>query len=214
MNRIKEVQEKLKAGGVELRTFNATDELRAAMISEAPEGEAIPKIEGYAAVFNSPSDNLGYFVETIRAGAFDGADFSLCKSVWNHNDDIVLGSMSGNTLKLEVTERGLFYSTTPPNTQYIRDTVIEVMRRGDVDKSSFRFIVAEDGDEWRYDAASDTVYRSITKIESVIDVSPVTFPAYNVANSALRSAEKTRKIDSEIDAQSAQLRENFLLNSI
>lgn len=214
MTRIAEVQEKLKAGGVELRTFSATDELRAAMISEGGEGETIPKIEGYAAVFNSPSDNLGYFVETIRAGAFDGADFSLCKSVWNHNDDIVLGSMSGNTLKLEVTERGLFYSTTPPNTQYIRDTVIEVMRRGDVDKSSFRFIVADDGDEWRYDAATDTVYRSITKIASVIDVSPVTFPAYNVANSALRSAENTRKIDSEIDAQSAQLRDSFLLNSI
>lgn len=214
MSRIAEVQEKLKSGGVELRTFSNTDELRAASISESPEGGEAPKIEGYAAVFNSPSDNLGSFVETIRAGAFDGADFSMCKSVWNHNDDIVLGSMSGNTLRLEVTERGLFYSTTPPNTQYIRDTVIEVMRRGDVDKSSFRFIVAEDGDEWRYDAASDTVYRSINKIESVIDVSPVTFPAYNVANSALRSAEKARKIENEIDAEDAQLRENFLLNSI
>lgn len=214
MSRIQEVQEKLKSGGVEVRTFNTTDELRAAMISAGGENDPLPKIEGYAAVFNSPSDNLGYFVETIRAGAFDGADFSMCKSVWNHNDDIVLGSMSGNTLKLEVTERGLFYSTTPPDTQFIRDTVIEVMRRGDVDKSSFRFVVAEDGDEWRYDAASDTVYRSITKIESVIDVSPVTFPAYNVANSALRSAENTRKIETEIDAKSAQIRENFLLNSI
>lgn len=125
MNRIKEMQEKLKAGGVELRTFSNTDEFRAAGITEKREGESdsvIPKIEGYAAVFNSPSDNLGYFVETIRAGAFDGADFSMCKAVWNHNDDIVLGSMSGNTLSLEVNERGLFYSTTPriPNSLKIR----------------------------------------------------------------------------------------------
>lgn len=210
MDKIKEMQEKLKANGVELRTFSTNDELRAAGIGG---DETAPKIEGYAAVFNAPSDNLGYFVETIRAGAFDEADLSQCKAVWNHNDDIVLGSVSGNTLSLEINERGLFYSTTPPETQFVKDTVIEVMRRGDVDKSSFRFVVAEDGDEWRYDAATDTVYRSITKIAQVLDVSPVTFPAYNVANSALRSAEKSRNINPVLDVEGKTARDTFIMNS-
>lgn len=209
MSRIEEIKEKLK-GGAEVRTFKTSDELRAASVGGEDDA---PKIEGYAAVFNSPSDNLGYFVETIRAGAFDGADFSSCKCVWNHNDDIVLGSVSGNTLSIDVNERGLFYSTTPPDTQMVKDTVIAPMRRGDVDKSSFRFVVAEDGDEWRYDAATDTVYRSITKIETVLDVSPVTFPAYNVANSALRSAEKSRTIEPALDAEAQASRNAFIMNS-
>ena len=210
MDKIKEMQDKLKSGVVELRTFSTNDELRAAGIGGEDDS---PKIEGYAAVFNSPSDNLGYFVETIRAGAFDGADFSQCKAVWNHNDDIVLGATSSNTLTVEVNERGLFYSITPPDTQFVKDTVIAVMRRGDVDKSSFRFVVAEDGDEWRYDAATDTVYRSITKIASVLDVSPVTFPAYNVANSALRSAEKARIIEPALDVEGKAARDAFIMNS-
>lgn len=211
MSRIEEIKAK-QSGGIELRTFSSSEELRAASIGEG-EGEAKPKIEGYAAVFNSPSDNLGMFVETIRAGAFDSCDMSQCKALWNHNGDIVLGSVSGNTLRLEVNERGLFYSTTPPDTALVNDTCIAVMRRGDVDKSSFRFVIADDGDEWRYDPATDIVYRSITKIDRVLDVSPVTFPAYNVANSALRSAEKARTITPVLDTEGKAARDAFIMNS-
>lgn len=211
MSRIDEIKSKMD-GGIELRTFSSNEELRAASIGES-DGDEKPKIEGYAAVFNAPSDNLGMFVETIRAGAFDGCDMSQCKALWNHNDDIVLGSVSGNTLRLEINERGLFYSTTPPDTALVNDTCIAVMRRGDVDKSSFRFVIAPDGDEWRYDPATDIVYRSITKIDQVLDVSPVTFPAYNVANSALRSAEKARTITPVLDTEGKAQRDAFIMNS-
>jgi HK97 family phage prohead protease len=67
------------------------------------------------------------------------------------------------------------------------------MKRGDIREMSFGFTVGEDGQEWTRDPdGSGNWTRTITKIERLYDVSPVTYPAYPETDCAFRSLEKIR----------------------
>jgi hypothetical protein len=61
------------------------------------------------------------------------------KAYWNHNTDYVLGSTGSGTLTVAEDERGLAFRAVPPETQMVRDLVLEPMRRGDVRGASFGF---------------------------------------------------------------------------
>ena len=142
-----------------------------------------PKIVGYGAVFDSRSEDLGGFDEVIERGAFDDVLDDDVRALFNHDDNFILGRRASGTLKLSIDDFGLKYEIDPPDTQMIRDMVLEPMRRGDITQSSFGFFVGED--DWSEDR-NGKVTRTIHKIERLIDVSPVTFPAYPNTDVALR----------------------------
>jgi len=148
------------------------------------EGEA-PQISGYAALFDVSSDPLGGWTETIDPHAFDSvlASNPDCRALWNHNPDHVLGRTTANTLTLSLDARGLAYTIDPPDTTLARD-LITSMRRKDVTQSSFGFICKRDS--WT-DNADGTVTRRILEFEELLDVSPVTFPAYSSTTSQVRT---------------------------
>ena len=85
------------------------------------QGEA-PKIAGYAAVFDTPSEDMGW-IEEIDPHAFDTvmAGQHDVRALWNHNDDVVLGRESAGTLRLNVDARGLAYEIDPPDTTAAKD---------------------------------------------------------------------------------------------
>ena len=144
-----------------------------------------PKIGGYAAVFNSSSFDMGW-TEEIAPDAFDSVLKSKdtdVRCLWNHNDDHVLGRQSAGTLGLTVDSKGLAYEVTPPDTQFARDLMVS-MRRKDITGSSFGFIVKRD--QWT-DNSDGSVTRRILEFDMLLDVSPVTFPAYPDATSKVRS---------------------------
>lgn len=160
--------------------------------------EKRPIVWGYAAKFNTESENLGserhQFREVIAPGAFDEVLQDDVRALFNHDPSMVLArSKGGNgTLRLSVDEIGLRYEFEAPDTQLGRDLVTS-LRRGDVDQSSFGFIVAEDGQTWeeRQDGEGPRfLKRTITKVRQLLDVSPVTYPAYPDATVALRSFRK------------------------
>lgn len=154
--------------------------------SSAGGAEALPTIFGYGAVFSTRSAPImGVFVEEIAPGAFDDVMGDDVRALFNHDPNFVLGRTRSKTLSLSLDSRGLAYSVTPPDTQMVRDLVLAPMARGDVTGSSFRFIVAKDGDEWRQEG--EMVVRTIHRFGSLIDVSPVTYPAYDESHSAQRS---------------------------
>ena len=101
---------------------------------------------------------------------------------WNHQDAFLLGTTDGGTLQLEVDKVGLSYTVQPPST---RADVVELVRRGDVSKSSFAFQVAADGDSW---GATDSgvPLRTLLSVR-LVDVAPVNSPAYDDTTSAMRS---------------------------
>jgi len=147
------------------------------------------KVTGYAAVFNSRSEEMWGFVEEIDERAFNDADMSDVRALFNHDPNLLLARTSSGTLNLSVDQRGLRYEFDLPDTTAGAD-LAELMRRGDVTQSSFGFTIAED--EWE-EREGEMPVRRITKIKRLFDVSPVTYPAYTEASVALRSLEQWRE---------------------
>lgn len=180
----------------ESRFLTASVELRA-----AAETEKAPTVRGYAAKFNSRSENLGsadyQFFEVIEPGAFDAVLQDDVRALFNHESSAILArSKNGEgSLAIGVDAVGLWYEFEAPDTQVGRDLVTSLMR-GDVDQSSFSFTVDKDGQKWEETREGDGPYiatRTIKKVSRLYDVSPVTYPAYPDATVALRSLEEFRQ---------------------
>ncbi len=145
-------------------------------------------VEGYAAVFEKRSGNLGGFVEKVRNTAFTKtvkeADV---RALWNHDPQYVLGRSGAGTLQLSVDTNGLYYRSLLPNTSYARD-LAELLERRDVRESSFTFFKVKDAWELAYDIegfeSEGYPQRSLVEV-GLIDVAPVTFPAYEDATSGV-----------------------------
>jgi len=175
------VERRYTAGAVELRA----------------EGDGgVRKVRGYAAVFGKRSSNLGFgnyeFYEIIERGAFDDALKDDVRALFNHDPNLILArSKAGEgTLAIGADDTGLWYEFTPPDTNAGRD-LVESLKRGDVDQSSFAFSLVKSGQTWEEtrEGEKTVVIRTIKKIQRLYDVSPVTYPAYPDASVALRTFE-------------------------
>lgn len=145
------------------------------------EGEE-PRISGYAAVFDVLSEDLGGFRERIRGGAFgETLKSGDQKALWNHDTNLVLGSVRAKTLELDEDEVGLRFVIRPPDTQAGRDALAS-MRRGDVDQMSFAFRTVKD--DWQQ--VGDQIIRTLMEVK-LFEVSPVAFPAYPQTSAFVRS---------------------------
>jgi HK97 family phage prohead protease len=146
-----------------------------------------PVITGYAAVFNKPTNIGSRFQEVIKPGAFDRAlkEKQDVRALFNHDDGQVLGRTKSGTLRLSVDSKGLKYEIDPPDTSLARDLMTS-MKRGDIDQSSFAFMVR--GQKWNETTkdGQTTYLREITDVD-LMDVSPVTYPAYEATTSGVRS---------------------------
>lgn len=138
-------------------------------------------IVGYAAKFGVNSLDLGDFIERIDPGAFSlvserrGRRKPLeTRALWNHDANYPLARYPG-TLKMSVDEVGLRYEFPVPDTTYGRDIASNI-RAGIVKGSSFSFTVPSGGDSWSVEDGRSI--RTIQRIDSLLDVGPVTFPAY------------------------------------
>lgn len=152
---------------LERRAYPVNIEIR----QDSPENP--PVITGYAAVFNSYSEDLGYFRELIRPGAFTGAiPRDDVRALWNHDPNYVLGRNRAGTLSLAEDERGLRVEIRPPETQWAKDLLVSI-GRGDVNQMSFGFEVL--ADSWRTENGQEI--RELIEVK-LYDVSPVTYPAY------------------------------------
>lgn len=161
------------------------DDAERRMISEPmefrEEGEE-RYFEGYAFVHEVRSD-LGEFTEEISKGAADEVLMDDVRGLFNHDPNIVLGRVKSGTLKLSVDERGLKYSIkyNPNDPDHVK--LMEKVKRGDIDQSSFAFKKKED----RWEMRDGKKHRTVLKLKKLIDVSPVTYAAYPDATVAMRS---------------------------
>ena len=151
---------------------------------KADEGER-KKIVGYAAKFNSLSEEMWGFREQIAPGAFTEAlKKSDVRALFNHDPNYVLGRQSAGTVTLMQDNVGLFYEIDPPDTQWARD-IVSSIERGDIAESSFAFSMSGGVEEW--DDTATPAIRTIKSVGNLYDVSPVTYPAYPEATTGVRS---------------------------
>lgn len=149
----------------------------------AKAGSDKPVVEGYAAVFNAQSEELGFggwsFREVIKPGAFARAirEKQDVRCFFNHDDNIVLGRTKSGTLRLSEDEHGLHFECDMPDTQQARD-LHALIERGDIDQCSFGFCTIEDDvKSTKKDDGTVENVRTLIDVD-LFDVSPVTFPAY------------------------------------
>ncbi|MBY7658910.1 phage major capsid protein [Lactiplantibacillus plantarum] len=138
-------------------------------------------IEGYALLFNSPSKDLGGFVEIIDSAALNGVDLSNVIMLDQHDYSKPLASCKAGTLKLDTDDKGLhFTATLDDSVSYANDAYANV-KSGNVDSMSFRFDIDDGGDEFTRDE-DGKVTRTIKQVKDLFEVSTVTIPAYDDSN--------------------------------
>ena len=166
----------------------------------AVDGESSRHIEGYALMFDTQSEYIGFY-ETIERGAVTQEMVDACDvfATFNHdmNKIFARSNMGKGSLTLTVDDTGLKYEFDAPNTA-LGDELIEYLKRGDIDKSSFAFYINPDDDEAETWESKDGVYfRTIHKIASICDCSPVWQPAYQDTSVSKRSLEKRDKLEAQ-----------------
>ena len=151
-------------------------------------------IVGYAAKFERWSEPImGWFREKIDRDAFSECDVTEVIMCFNHNVDSILARTTSGTLTLSTDEEGLRFEFEAPATSLGND-MVELVRRGDISKCSFKFTVEED--EWLYASKENGLEydeRTIRKIDKLYDVSLVVYPAYTDTEASLRHLEERKQ---------------------
>lgn len=158
-------------------------------------GGNTPKLEGYAAVFDRASEDLGGFVEYVRPGAFKrslASNHLDPMAFVHHMPHLVLGRRSSGTLRLSEDSRGLHFEVDLPNTTTARDLAVSV-ERGDIRGASFAFTTAQNGDRWNVNG--DLVTRDLLDVDlHEITITPTpAYPDTEVAKRALATLSTPRR---------------------
>lgn len=170
-------------------------------------------VNGRPIVYESKTD-LGYFDEVIERGALDGADLKDVRFLVNHDTRMIPLARSRNnnansTMQLTVDAQGMAIRVNL-DTKNNSDSrsLYSAIERGDISGMSFMFSVDED--RWT-DLESDHPTRHITKISNVIEVSAVTFPAYDDTSIGVRNKEALDNARSLLESKRQSLDSDKLL---
>lgn len=153
-------------------------------------------ITGRPIVYERKTDIGGMFEETICRGALDNTDLTDVRFLVNHDlSKIPLARSRRNnknsTMQLSVDNDGMEIRVNL-DTENNADAkaLYSAVKRGDISGMSFMFGIEQE--RWE-DADSEYPKRFIEKISTVVEVSAVTFPAYE---------------DTEIDARNKAALDN------
>ncbi len=144
------------------------------------------RLEGLAAVFNSPSNDLGGFIEVIRPGAFARSlsEHPDVLALFDHDARHVLGRTRAGTLKLDEDAKGLRFAIDVPSTQTGKDLLVSV-GRGDITGASFAFVAKRDN----WIQGNSGMLRELIDVD-LIDVTITAHPAYPETTVARRALEQ------------------------
>lgn len=159
-------------------------------------------ITGRPIVYNQRT-NMGYFDEVIESGALDKTDLRDVRFLVNHDTSKIPLARSRNnnansTMQLSVDNDGLAIRVdldTENNTE--ARALYSAVQRGDISGMSFMFSV--NSDEWE-GLETDHALRRIKEIGTVVEVSAVTFPAYDTTEIQARSKEALDNARAALDS--------------
>ena len=177
-------------------------------------------LTGRPIVFNQRT-NVGWYDEIIEDHALDNTDLKDVRFLVNHNTNMIPLARSRNnnansTMQMEVVDGQGMDIRVNLDTENNADarSLYSAVERGDISGMSFMFIV--DKDSWD-DVDSDHPVRTIRSFKQVLEVSAVTFPAYEQTNiqarglsdaldSAKESLESAKAEKRELELAKAKLK--------
>ena len=164
------------------------------------------KLEGRAIVFDSYSNNLGFF-EKINRSAITQELIDNSDIVFNYNHDpnkVLARRRNGKgSLDVELREDGVYFSFETPNTTLGND-LLEQVKRGDISTCSFCFTVSQEEGSQKWEKRDGVMYREIMKIDGLYDLSAVTYEAYSDTSINARSLEARDAAEKEIEEEEKQ----------
>ena len=191
------------AGGVELRTQLAgTRETRLHDLVSAASGFELrtasatttggTELVGTPMVYNQATtifDQWGSFRETIMPGVVSQLLHNTdTRFLFNH-EGMPLARTASGTLKLHDASSGLGFSAQLDARSNLANDLLVAIERGDVSAMSVGFVVAPGGDHWNEDKSA----RQIFRMEKLLDISAVSFPAYGGTSIELASSKRRPK---------------------
>ena len=176
----------------------------------AEESESGSVITGRPIVYESATD-MGYFTEIIERGALDNANLTDVRFLVNHDISRIPLARSrrnnGNsTMQMIVDDAGMNIRVkldTENNTE--ARALYSAVQRGDISGMSFMFSIERE--EWA-DIESDHPIRRIKEIGSVVEVSAVTFPAYDATEIQARGKAALEKARQAVETAREQRAES------
>ena len=172
----------------------------------AEETERGKVITGRPIVYNSRTD-IGFFDEIIESGALDNADLTDVRFLVNHDISRIPLARSrrnnGNStmlLTVDADGMGIRVDLDTENNSEAR-ALYSAVERGDISGMSFMFGVRDE--EWD-NLESEHPTRRIKAISTVVEVSAVTFPAYNSTTINARSKEALDNARSALESARQQ----------
>lgn len=176
--------------------------------AEESEGGSI--ITGRPIVYESATD-MGYFTEIIERGALDNANLTDVRFLVNHDVSRIPLARSrrnnGNsTMQMIVDDSGMNIRVkldTENNAE--ARALYSAVQRGDISGMSFMFSIERE--EWA-DIESEHPVRRIKEIGSVVEVSAVTFPAYDATEIQARGKAALEKARQAVETAREQRAES------
>lgn len=168
-------------------------------------------ITGRPIVYDAKTD-LGEFDEIIAKGALDGANLKDVRFLVNHDVSKIPLARSRNnnensTMQLMPDDEGLAIRVNldvDNNTD--AKNLYSAIERGDITGMSFMFAIRDE--DWT-DLESDHPLRTINKISDVIEVSAVTFPAYEQTEIHVRNKAALDNARAALDSAKANKQESL-----
>ena len=159
-------------------------------------------LDGTPIVYEAWTD-LGWYDERIADGALADTDLKDVRFLVNHNTDMIPLARSRNnnensTMQMSVEDGAGMHIRVNLDTENNAEAkaLYSAVQRGDISGMSFMFLV--DSDSWE-EIESDHPKRTITSIRKVMEVSAVTFPAYD------QTSISARGLDSALDNAKSSL---------
>lgn len=146
------------------------------------------KLAGFAILYDSPSQDLGGFVEQVKPGALKRSlsNPDNIKAYVEHDPHKLLARVGSGTLELREQDKGIYFELSLPDVSYARDLGV-LVERGDIGGVSFGFRVNPGGEVW--EMRGGQLMRDLTDI-SLHEISIVSDPAYTDTTVAIRSKQE------------------------
>lgn len=170
-------------------------------------------IEGYAAVFDSPTvlweNDAERVVEEVDRRCFsDTIRTDDIRGLFNHNAEKILGRNVSGTMTLVEDVEGLWFEIEADERQTYTSDLLISLDRGDVDECSFGFQVLDDEITRTTGGGKDIIRRRLLRTK-LFDVGPVTYGAYPQTSVTARDARSEARA-----ARAAAARQAYLLAGV